>query len=364
MVWLNGNRMILVVVGVVAGMVLGNGSAKADFILGELINLGPNINTPGDETSSCISPDGLEFYFSSDNRPDGLGEEGIWVAKRQTAENPWGTAVNHIGWQFYAPCFSADGLELYFCSNRSGGSGRQDIWVTTRDTTQNDWGPPVNLGPTINSPYVDFSPSISSDGLSLFFSDGDWGVPVRPGGHGQSDIWVSTRATKEAQWGEPVNLGPPVNSAEHDTTPSLSSDGLILVFGRGSFLEADIWLTRRKTTDDPWEAPIRLGLEMGAWAWGGHPDISFDGSTIYWTSWGRPGGFGGGDIWQVPILPVVDLNGDGIVDSADMCIMLDNWGTDNSLCDIGPMPWGDGIVDVQDLIVLAEHLFEEFPPAQ
>jgi hypothetical protein len=33
------------------------------------------------------------------------------------------------------------------------------------------------------------------------------------------------------------------------------------------------------------------------------------------------------------------------------------------MCDIGPMPWGDGIVDVQDLIVLAEHLFEEFPPA-
>jgi hypothetical protein len=56
--------------------------------------------------------------------------------------------------------------------------------------------------------------------------------------------------------------------------------------------------------------------------------------------------------------PVVDLNSDGIVDAQDMCIIVDNWGTDNSLCDIGPMPWGDGIVDVQDLIVLAEHLFE------
>ncbi|MHC4806511.1 MAG: LamG-like jellyroll fold domain-containing protein, partial [Planctomycetota bacterium] len=51
------------------------------------------------------------------------------------------------------------------------------------------------------------------------------------------------------------------------------------------------------------------------------------------------------------------LNADGIVDSADMVIMVDNWGTDNSLCDIGPTPFGDGIVDVEDLIVLAEHLF-------
>ncbi len=58
---------------------------------------------------------------------------------------------------------------------------------------------------------------------------------------------------------------------------------------------------------------------------------------------------------------IADLNGDGIVDSADMCIMIDHWGTDNQLCDIGPMPWGDGVVDVQDLIILAEHLFEEFP---
>ncbi len=31
---------------------------------------------------------------------------------------------------------------------------------------------------------------------------------------------------------------------------------------------------------------------------------------------------------------------------------------------IGPTPFGDGIVDVQDLIVLAEHLFEEIPPVE
>jgi len=52
-----------------------------------------------------------------------------------------------------------------------------------------------------------------------------------------------------------------------------------------------------------------------------------------------------------------DFNGDGIVDSTDMCIMVDHWHTDYPLCDIAPAPFGDGIVDVQDLIVLAEHLF-------
>ena len=58
-----------------------------------------------------------------------------------------------------------------------------------------------------------------------------------------------------------------------------------------------------------------------------------------------------------------DLNGDGIVDSADMLIMFDHYGTDNQLCDIAPVPWGDGIVDVQDLTVLTSHLNKVYPPA-
>jgi len=61
--------------------------------------------------------------------------------------------------------------------------------------------------------------------------------------------------------------------------------------------------------------------------------------------------------------PSPDFNGDGIVDTDDMCLMIDYWGTDEPLYDIAPLPFGDGIVDVQDLIMLAEHLFEEiFPP--
>ena len=47
-----------------------------------------------------------------------------------------------------------------------------------------------------------------------------------------------------------------------------------------------------------------------------------------------------------------------------MCIMINNLGTDEPLFDIGLPPFGDGIVDVQDLIVLAEHLFGEVPPVE
>jgi hypothetical protein len=58
--------------------------------------------------------------------------------------------------------------------------------------------------------------------------------------------------------------------------------------------------------------------------------------------------------------PVVDFNGDGIVDSIDVSMMIDYWGTDEQICDIAPQPLGDGIVDIQDLILLSEHLFEDY----
>jgi hypothetical protein len=132
--------------------------------------------------------------------------------------------------------------------------------------------------------------------------------PPRPGGFGGCDLWVTKRASKDELWGEPVNLGPIVNTADDEFTPCISSDGSMLYFSRMT------------------------------------PD----------TDWNNL------DIWQVKIMPVVDFNADGIVNKADMCIMIDHWGENYSLCDVGPMPWGDGVVDVQDLIVLAEHLLPVF----
>jgi len=52
-----------------------------------------------------------------------------------------------------------------------------------------------------------------------------------------------------------------------------------------------------------------------------------------------------------------DLNSDGIVDSEDMCILVDHWHMNELSCDIAPPPFGDGIVDVQDLVALAKYLF-------
>jgi len=70
----------------------------------------------------------------------------------------------------------------------------------------------------------------------------------------------------------------------------------------------------------------------------------------------RPGGVGKIDLWQATITPVVDFNGDAIVDVKDVLILTEHWGEGYPLCDIGPTPLGDGIVDVRDLAVLTEYI--------
>jgi len=76
------------------------------------------------------------------------------------------------------------------------------------------WGDPVNLGPVVNSPSNDQHPAISKDGLSLYITSD------RPGGLGGSDIWVSQRASSGDPWGAPENLGPNINSAGNDVAPN------------------------------------------------------------------------------------------------------------------------------------------------
>jgi hypothetical protein len=336
---------------------LAAGVANADFIFGERIHLGPVINSPAEDAQPSISADGLLLFFHSE-RSGGYGNRDIWFTRRATTKDAWsnpenvGPAVN-TSYRDSGPCISADGLTLFFDSDRPGGSGDSDIWVTTRTTESEPWGTPVNLGPTVNASSYDAYPSVSADGLMLFM------LSNRPGGKGRHDIWMTMRQSKVAPWITPVNLGSTVNSSAIDGDPCISPDGMVLFFTSlrsGGYGIADMYLVRRATIQDTWDSPINLGPMVNNSPDQGNPDISANGLTLYFAS-GRPGGEGDWDLWQATIEPVIDLNSDGIVDSADMVIMIDNWGTDNSLCDIGPMPWGDGIVDVEDLKVLSEYLF-------
>ncbi len=366
MKWLASSKVSLVFLAIFMIMV-SSGHIKADFTFGEPTNLGAPVNSANYDAGPSISSDGLSLFFYS-LRYGGFGGSGwepldLWVSTRDTTTDDWGTptvlgsTVNSSSMDA-TPCISSDGLSLFFDSWRSGGSGGSDLWMTTRATIYDPWGTPVDLGTMVNSSASDIGPCISADGLELYFGSD------RTGGSGDWDIWVTTRATISDAWGPAVNLGSTVNSPAYDGVPAISPDGLLLFITSlrsGGYGDNDIWVTKRATRDGEWGEPVNLGPMINTSAGEAEPSISFDGRWLYFDDYTtmRSGGIGGPDLWKVPILPIVDFNADGIVNSADMCIIVNHWGEDYPLCDIGPMPWGDGIVDVQDLIVLSEHLFEE-----
>ncbi|MFC1604220.1 TolB family protein, partial [Planctomycetota bacterium] len=347
MKWLNDYRMRLVFVGIVAAMIIGGGIARADFTFGEPMNLGPTVNSSADDMQPTISADGLSLFFHS-RRIGGLGAADLWVTYRPTVSDSWGVPVNlgdlvNSSAEDLAPSISSDGLSLFFHSNRSGGHGSLDLWVSTRSTPEGDWGNPMNLGPLVNSSVDDRTPCISADGLILYF------VSNRPGGYGDTDIWITTRIAKEAEWDTPVHLASNVNSSYAERQPTISADGCTLFFVSfrpSGFGDADIWMTTRSTPEGDWEPPVNLGPTVNTPYKDHGPDISSDGRSLFFSS-DRPGGSGAWDLYQTSIISIVDLNGDGFVDAFDMCVIVDHWGEDYPLCDIAPAPFGDGIVDVQ-----------------
>ena len=137
------------------------------------------------------------------------------------------------------------------------------------------FGTPTNLGLPVNSFDHDFSPSIRGDGLEMYLESD------RAGGEGTYDIWVSTRATKEDDWGAPTNLGAPINTPDWQNSPCISADGLELYFN-----DWGLWVVRRATVSDPWGEPENGSLiNVNTSNVNSGPDLSSDGLSLFLFSW-------------------------------------------------------------------------------
>ncbi|MCL5734255.1 MAG: LamG domain-containing protein [Actinobacteria bacterium] len=332
--------------------------ARADFTFGSPVNLQsafPLLNTVNEDID-CFSADGLEMYIES-TRSGGYGGWDLWVCKRTSPEDNWGPpenlgpTVNSTSWDFNA-FITTDGLGLYFISNRPGGYGDFDLYVTRRATRDSAWGPPTNLGPAVNTSYLDDVPSVSADGLELYFTSN------RPGGYGGYDLYVSKRAATSDPWGLAADLGPAVNSPANEEAACISPDGLLLFFSSdrpGGSGDLDIYVTRRASRSAPWQPPVNVGPVINGPSIEIRPILAADGSTLYF--WRISSGTY--THWQAPILLIVDFNGDGKVDGKEVLALAQHWGQNYAPGDIAPYAWGDGVVDANDLKVLAGHVGQE-----
>ncbi len=115
-------------------------------------------------------------------------------------------------------------------------------------------------------------------------------------------------------------------------------------------------MTRRASPSTPWGPPVNLGPKVNTSMTEMRPCIPPDGSALYFATESTN--------WRAPIVPIVDFNADGKIDLVDLVMLIDDWGKTTSVCDIGPMPWGDGKVDIEDLEVFMTYYEKENPPKQ
>lgn len=135
-------------------------------------NLGSNINTEFWESAPTLSPDKKDLYFSS-RRPDGYGAADIWVSHRTTKGN-WtpaenlGPIINSTG-EESSPFIHADNQTLYFTSDGWQGYGGTDLFLTQKQPS-GSWSKPQNLGYPINTIDNEGSLVITADGQTAYYA--------------------------------------------------------------------------------------------------------------------------------------------------------------------------------------------------
>src|SRR5215218_7908806 len=141
------------------------------------------------------------------------GDYGTWTQALSAELAPPGA---HVSFNTSAlegcPFIAPDGKTFFMASNRPGGLGGIDIWVSTRAREDEPWGEPANVGAPINSAANDFCPTIARDRHTFYFASN------RPGGCGGDDLYV-TRFREDGTVDEPENIGCQVNSAGNEAGP-------------------------------------------------------------------------------------------------------------------------------------------------
>ena len=144
-------------------------------------------------------------------------------------------------------CSIAADNSFYIASTRKGGHGSGDVWHVP--FIDNTWSQAINLA-GINTRHSDGAPGVAPDESFLVFNS------VRPGGVGGADLYLSLRQP-DGTWTAPRNLGPRVNSAYLDICPHISPDKKYMFFTRSNGFDprknsADIyWVALKEYLPDP-----------------------------------------------------------------------------------------------------------------
>ena len=164
------------------------------------------------ESSPVFTKNGLTMYFTRSNitYKDKENDQKLKIYRSKQVDGKWQEAeelsFNSDTYSSAHPALNADETKLYFSSDRPGGFGESDLYVVTLNE-DGSVGQPINLGPNINTGGKETFPFISSENELYFSSDGHFGL-------GGLDVFYVK--IKEKGFGDLLNLGKPINSSADD----------------------------------------------------------------------------------------------------------------------------------------------------
>ncbi|MCK4919695.1 MAG: OmpA family protein [Bacteroidales bacterium] len=173
----------------------------------EPVIINGQIQLEGNLKLCSVSFDGKELFISKkENYNSDLYFSGFKNGKWEKA-NPLSDNINTFYNETHA-VISKDQNTLYFTSDRPGGYGAMDIYYCTRNI-DNEWGEPINIGKPINAVYSEETPFITENGKTLYFSS------MSHASMGGFDIFYVNKLP-DGNWSYPANLGFPISSSDDD----------------------------------------------------------------------------------------------------------------------------------------------------
>ncbi len=209
-----------------------------------------------DDEDPSFTGDLRELYFSSTRAGP---SSDIWVSRRVTPTDPWGppSLVAELSSSSLerSPSVSFDGLAIWFITDREPFRGR--FWRATRASLQVPWSAPMPIS-ELSSPNFDSAPSVDVAETTMFFSS------MRQMTTTGTDIFATTRPVVSAPWGTPERV-PGLDTFAEEADPFVAQGGLVVFF---SFARAaapgqpsppgDLYWSARRSTDAAFPTPLPL----------------------------------------------------------------------------------------------------------
>lgn len=259
----------------------------------------PGIVSTGHEFALTFTKDMKEAYFTR-NFPDRKSNN---IMRTEFRNGAWQPAVrvsfSEDQYSDLDPSLSPDGRRLFFVATRPAPGTdpkvrNMDIWYSDRvgKGPASSWSAPQHLE-NVNSAGKEGSPAAAKDGTLCFFSD-------RGRGPNLNSIYCAELHGRK--YGEPIKMGPEINSEASDTSPAFSGDGNTMVFYSnrpGGYGKGDLYVSFKR--NHKWTPAANLGAIVNTAESEYNPVISPDGKTLYF---GKNG--------NIYLIPVADLKIDGL----------------------------------------------------